>query len=350
MRGPASPLRSRLHSGATMSNVWRGVLRDPDAPSRSGTRPRLLSSPFLPDRRSSAMTMSGRFSLTVALLALLAGAAPSHATDSTAVSVDVMTYNIRYDNPGDSGRVAWETRRDMVASTIRFRAPDVVGTQEGKVHQLYDLEERLPAYEWVGVGRQSGGDEFSALFYRTDRLDLLDHHTFWLSPTPTEPGSTGWDAALPRIVTWARFRDRTTGEALFVLNTHFDHEGEEARLKSARFIAEAVDGWAKGAPIVVMGDLNARVGSPPYEALTRRDSAASVPLRDAKEVSEQPHHGPQSTFNRFQSAVIPELRIDYILVGPNVGVRRHGHLNEKWDGAYPSDHLPVLAELILRTE
>jgi len=296
------------------------------------------------------MLPSGRFSLIVVLLFVLAAPVPSQATDSTTVSVEVMTYNIRYDNPDDSGRVAWENRRDMVASTIRFRGPDVVGTQEGKIHQLYDLEERLPAYEWIGVGRESGGNEFSALFYRTDRLELLDHHTFWLSDTPTVPGSRGWDAALPRIVTWARFRDRTTGDSLFVLNTHFDHEGEAARRKSARFIAEAVEGWAKGAPIVVMGDLNARVGSPPYEVLTGRDSVASSPLRDAKTVSEQPHHGPLSTFSRFQPAVIPEHRIDYILVGPEVEVRRHGHLNEKWDGAYPSDHLPVLAELVLRTE
>ena len=305
--------------------------------------------PTLPSNRSSVfMTLLWRSSLVLSLSVLLLGAGPSRAADSTTVAVRVMSYNIRYDNPRDSGRVSWEHRRDMVASTIRFHAPAVVGTQEGKLHQLYDLEERLPAYEWVGVGRRSGGDEFSALFYRTERLELLDHHTFWLSPTPTEPGSRAWGAALPRIVTWARFRDRTTGDSLFVLNTHFDHESAEARLKSARFIAETVGGWAKGAPIVVMGDLNAEVGSPPYEALTRRGpSAPSHPLRDAKRVAEQPHYGPVSTFNRFEPAVIPEHRIDYILVGPDVAVRRHGHLNVKWDGVYPSDHLPVLAELVL---
>lgn len=275
----------------------------------------------------------------------------SWATDSTAVSLRVMTYNIRFANPGDSGRVSWENRRGKVASMIRFHAPDVLGTQEGRLHQLYDLEERLSGYEWVGVGRDEGGDEFSALFYRTERLALLDHHTFWLSPTPTEPGSKGWDAALPRILTWARFRDRTTDDTLFVLNTHFDHEGEEARLKSAQFIAESVGGWAKESPVVVMGDLNAEVGSPPYEALTRGGKEAPTPsLHDAKEVAEQPHHGPLSTFNRFESSVIPEYRIDYVLVGPDVRVRRHGHLNEKWDGVYPSDHLPVLVELLVQGE
>lgn len=281
------------------------------------------------------------------MIALL-GALPSRAADSTTVSIQVMTYNIRYANPGDSGRVAWKNRRDMVASMVRFHAPAVVGTQEGKLHQLYDLEERLSGYEWIGTGRRAGGDEFSALFYRKDRVELLDHHTFWLSSTPTEPGSKDWGAALPRIVTWARFRDRTTGDSLFVLNTHFDHESAEARRKSARFISEAVGGWAQGAPAVVMGDLNARVDSEPYEILTRSgDEAPSRPLRDAKQVAEQPHHGPLSTFNRFEPTVIPEHRIDYILVSSDIQVRRHGHLNEKWDGVYPSDHLPVVAELLL---
>lgn len=289
-----------------------------------------------------------RYLLCVPVLVVLLGGPPALASDSTTVSMRVMSYNIRYANPGDTGRTSWENRRGKVASMIRFHTPDLVGTQEGKLHQLYDLKERLPGYEWIGVGREQGGDEFSAIFYRTDRLELLEHYTFWLSPTPTEPGSKGWDAALPRIVTWGRFRDRTTGDSIFVANTHFDHEGEEARLMSARFIAEAVKGWDKGAPTVVMGDLNARVGSAPYDALTNPDSTISdPPLRDAKQIAEQPHHGPLSTFNRFQDTVIPEHRIDYVLVGAEIEVRRHGHLNEKWNGVYPSDHLPVLAELVL---
>jgi endonuclease/exonuclease/phosphatase family metal-dependent hydrolase len=293
--------------------------------------------------------MTLRWCFSLVLLLVLSGPMPSWAADSTAVPLRVMSYNIRYDNPGDTGRVAWEHRRGKVASMIRYHAPAVVGTQEGKLNQLYDLEERLPAYEWIGVGRRSGGDEFSAIFYRRDRLELLDHHTYWLSPTPTEPGSRGWGAALPRIATWARFRDRTTGDSLFVLNTHFDHESAEARRKSARFIAEAVGGWSKGLPAVVMGDLNAQVGSPPYEALTRQGPGApDQPLRDAKRVAAQPHHGPVSTFNRFRTAVVPERRIDYVLVSEEIAVRRHGHLNGKWGGGYPSDHLPVLVELAPR--
>lgn len=273
-----------------------------------------------------------------------------HASDSTATApLRVMTYNIRYDNAGDTGAEDWDNRRDKVASMIRFHDADVVGTQEGKLHQLMDLEDRLPGYEWVGVGRRSGGDEFSALFYETSRLTLIDHDTFWLSTTPNEPGSKSWGAALPRIATWARFRDRRSGDTLFVLNTHFDHESEEARAKSARLISETVGALSEDDPIVVMGDFNAPPSAPPYQILTRSgEGGPPVPLHDALEVSEQSHHGPVSTYNHFESTVQPDRRLDYIFVGPRLAVRRHGHLSGRWDGQYPSDHLPVLAEVTIR--
>lgn len=290
------------------------------------------------------------------VLAILLAVLPYGVTSMVSPSgsgsdtLKVMSYNVRYDAAQDTGRIAWSHRRDKVASVIRFHGPDVVGTQEGKLHQLYDLEARLPGYEWIGVGRDNGGDEFSAIFYSVDRLQLLDHHTYWLSPTPTEPGSVGWDAALPRVVTWARFQDRTTGDSLLVVNTHFDHEGAEARHQSAQLIMERLPNWAQGAQVILMGDLNAAVGSPPYETFVENSSDTPIPLRDAKEATEQPHHGPTSTFNQFQRSVIAGRRIDYILVGPGVSVRRHGHLNEQWDEAYPSDHLPVLAELHLDSD
>lgn len=136
------------------------------------------------------------------------GASPAPATSS----LKVMSFNVRYDNPGD-GVNAWPNRRDWVASLMRFHEADVIGVQEALASMLRDLDQRLPGFARFGVGRTNGvaEGEFSAILYRTDRLALQDSGTFWLSPTPEAVGSKGWDAALERIATWGRFRDRRTG-------------------------------------------------------------------------------------------------------------------------------------------
>jgi endonuclease/exonuclease/phosphatase family metal-dependent hydrolase len=263
---------------------------------------------------------------------------------TTAPPLRVMTFNLRYDTPSD-GANAWPHRRDWVAALIRFHAPDAVGVQEALAHMLADLDERLPEFARVGVGRADGRarGEFSAILYRRDRLELLDSGTFWLSPTPEVAGSKGWDAAIERIATWARFRDRRTGCRHLHLNTHFDHVGEQARQESARLIRRRIAALADGIPVVVTGDLNADPASEPYRILTRDTVvAAAPPFRDALAASREGHYGPTSTWTAFR-AIEPGRRIDYVLVSPQVRVLKHGILPDTWDGRFPSDHLPVLA-------
>ncbi|MGQ0714948.1 MAG: endonuclease/exonuclease/phosphatase family protein [Gemmatimonadaceae bacterium] len=290
------------------------------------------------------------------LLALLLIAGGSCRPGTPAVSTSaapvaeaplrVMTFNIRYDTPND-GPNAWPFRRDWVASLIRFHEADVVGVQEALVHVLRDLDTRLVGFARVGVGRADGreGGEFSAILYRTDRLALLDSGTFWLSPTPEVAGSKGWDTAIERVATWARFRDRASGCELVHLNTHFDHIGEQARQESARLIRRRLATLAGGRPVIVTGDLNSDPASVPYRILTRDTIAGAIPpLRDAFDASITPHYGPASTWTAFR-AIEPGRRIDYVLVSAEVTVLSHGILPDSWDGRFPSDHLPVLATI-----
>jgi endonuclease/exonuclease/phosphatase family metal-dependent hydrolase len=275
----------------------------------------------------------------IAALALASGGCSSPSQDATD-GLNAMSFNIRFNNPGDSIH-AWPNRRDRVASVIRFHQADVAGLQEALIGQIRDLEQRLPGYAWIGVGRDDGeeGGEFSPIFYRTDRLELLDHDTFWLSEAPDVPGSQSWDAALPRIVTWARFRDRQTDRTFYHLNTHFDHVGEEARLESARLITQRVDSLAGDVPTVVTGDFNVTPDTAPYahlaNALTDAYTAVDVP------------HGPPSTFFGFEVTEEPGRRIDYVFTTNGVAAQRFGTLTDQWRGHYPSDHLPVLAEVAL---
>jgi endonuclease/exonuclease/phosphatase family metal-dependent hydrolase len=260
----------------------------------------------------------------------------------------VMTFNIRYDNPED-GVNAWPNRRDRVAGLVRFHGADAVGVQEAEAHMLRELDARLPGFARVGVGRTDGHEEgeFSAILYRTARLELLASGTFWLSPTPDVVGSKGWDAAIERVATWARFRDRATGCTFVHLNTHFDHIGDRAREESARLVRMRLSSLAAGLPVVLTGDLNVPPTHAAYRVFTRDTIAGAIaPLADAFHVTATPHYGPTATWTEFK-AIEPGQRIDYVMVSPGVVVQSHGILSDRWDDRFPSDHLPVLATVEL---
>ena len=278
--------------------------------------------------------------LLLGVVVLLGTAAAAAGAGADVEPLRIMTFNVRLNTPAD-GKNAWPHRKEMAASMIRFHRADAAGLQEALLGQNRDLAERLPGYEWIGVGRANGKKkgEYNSIFYRTERLQALEHDTFWLSESPSKPGSMGWDAACPRIVTWARFRDRRTGRQFYLFNTHFDHRGRKARRKSARLLLSRMRRIADGAPTVVTGDFNCAEGSAPYRILTEQG-----PLRDGFHASERPHHGPVGTFTGFDTGRPPERRIDYIFVTGGVRVLRHGTLSDRRDGRYPSDHLPVLAE------
>ncbi|SNZ17092.1 Metal-dependent hydrolase, endonuclease/exonuclease/phosphatase family [Natronoarchaeum philippinense] len=256
----------------------------------------------------------------------------------------VASYNVRVAF-GDDGPDVWPNRVDAVAGALRLHAPELVGLQEPTAEQLADLSERLPEYEWVGVGRNDGEDdgEFSPIGYRPDRLELLASDTFWLSESPDDVGSVGWDAALPRIATWGQFRDRATGRQFVHANTHFDHEGERARIESASLLAERLPTLgAADDPIALTGDFNSEPDSTPYETLV---SDGGAELVDAKRRSEHGHHGPDHTFTGFEDPTAGR-RIDYVFVTPDIGVVQHAScVDLRADGRVPSDHLPVVADL-----
>ncbi len=282
--------------------------------------------------------------LVVALLAFfLMGAcasAPS-ASNGQAGAMRVMTFNVRYDNPQD-GADAWPNRRGHVASLIAFHDPDVIGLQEVLLHQRDQLAADLGQYAFVGVGRDDGkdGGEFAPLGYRRDRLEMIEHGHFWLSPTPDAP-SVGWDAALPRITTWARLEPVGGGREILAVNTHFDHRGMEARRMSAIQVRDWVKENRKACEmVVVVGDFNA----PPSEAAYREIIAGGM-LTDARLASETPPFGPAGTFSGFDVRETRDAPIDHVFVNAGARVIRHGVITQHDAGRLPSDHYPVLADI-----
>ncbi|MBN2431347.1 MAG: endonuclease/exonuclease/phosphatase family protein [Acidobacteria bacterium] len=278
------------------------------------------------------------------LICCLSPRPAENAPTSAEIPLRVMSFNIRYDNPAD-GENAWSHRRRVVADLIRAQDVDLVGVQEALHHQLLDLQERLPDHTWFGVGRDDGrqAGEFTAIWYRHGRLELIEQGTFWLSETPDKPG-LGWDAACPRTVTWGRFRDRFTRSVFVLFNTHFDHYGQEARRAGARLMRRRIGQIVAGDAVVITGDFNTPPDSEPIGILT--EAAPDGPrLRDSAAVTTFPRQGPRGTFTGFRNDTPLSEPIDYIFLDENWIVTAHYTLADRPEGQYPSDHLPVLAVL-----
>ncbi|MFC1569798.1 endonuclease/exonuclease/phosphatase family protein [bacterium] len=262
--------------------------------------------------------------------------------------IRAMTFNIRLNVDSDSLN-AWPYRKEMAASMIRFHHADIIGIQEALKKQVDDLAERLPDYSWFGIGRDDGDKqgEFMAIFYLKNRFKVLDHSTFWLSEHPKLPGK-GWDAACNRIVTWGKFEDIRTDNSFYHFNTHFDHLGDIARKESAKLLLKQIITIAGNSDVIVTGDFNSTPNSVPYKILTQKsEGETELNLFDAKMVSDNPHHGPNGTFTGFKLSNLIDHNqpIDYIFVTKKIKVLNHGTLSDTFDGFFPSDHMPVLAEI-----
>ncbi len=262
-------------------------------------------------------------------------------------ALNVMTFNIRYNNPGDSAN-AWPYRKGFAASQIAFHQSHIVGVQEALYGQLTDLELLLPNYRYLGVGRDDGKTkgEFSAVFYDTTRLRAIHSETFWLSETPQVPGSKSWDAAITRVVTWVLFKDQQTKKEFYLFNTHFDHIGKVARKASAELLLQKVKAIAGNKPAIITGDFNAKPTDEPIQVVTAKVNP--LYFTDSKEISEQPHYGPTGTFNSFQSKEINDQPIDYIFLKGKFKVLQHATLSQTWQGRFSSDHFPVFTRLIIQ--
>lgn len=255
----------------------------------------------------------------------------------------VGTYNLRNDNKGDIGNL-WVQRAPIVANLLRFHQYDVFGIQEGFKNQLDDLSKALPEYEHYGLGRDDGkeGGEHSSVFYRKDKFKLLKKGDFWLSEHPDQPG-LGWDATCcNRICTWVYLQDLRTGKKFYYFNAHFDHEGVVARVESSKLILAKIKEIAGSTPTIFTGDLNGDHKSDSYLILAKSDF-----LTDTYNQVEHPYEN-NSSFNSFGGNVKGFGVIDHVFVTKGFTASRWGILTDTYHGKYPSDHFPVLVDVVLK--
>jgi len=273
------------------------------------------------------------FKLLIAVLLVSFGLTGARLRAQT---LRVMTFNVRTGIAND-GLNDWNHRRDIMVRTIREQHPDVFGTQELNKFQGDYLVSKLPQYIWFGIGRRGDdGDEHMGVFYRTDRLRVIDSGNYWLSDTPDKPGSITWGNPYPRMVTWALFERKADGRRFYYCNTHFPYRDQDelARTRSAQEILTRLNALPAGLPIVMTGDFNSAPDKPDHAVLTS-------PLDDAW-ISAGSHGGPERTFHNFTG--IPDRRIDWILYRDFRALTTQTVTTQQ-DGRYPSDHFPVVAVL-----
>lgn len=256
-------------------------------------------------------------------------------------ALKVMSWNIWYDQPY-MGKLGWEHRKAKVFDLIEEEKPDLMGLQEVLLNQLNDLVGRFPEYGWFGVGRKDGDTlgEFAPVFYLKSKFSIVDSGYFWLSERPHEPGSIGWDASVERIVSWVRLEHitDTSRQDIYFYNTHFDHMGLEAQKKSARMlIMDVVNrSWRN---VIITGDFNVNSDTEAYNSLN------SFFLSDTR-VNALEKSTPPYTFVGVDFLGIEGDVIDYIFVDSYYMTCRYRVIELKsWGKVYPSDHLPVVAEI-----
>lgn len=259
-----------------------------------------------------------------------------------AQKITIGTFNIRYDNPRDSGNL-WKDRAPVVSNLIRFHGFDVLGVQEGLINQLDDISTALPEYARYGKGRDDGKDagEHSAIFYKKERFKLLESGDFWLSETPDQPGK-GWDVTCcNRICSWVYLEDKTTGKQFYTFNVHFDHQAVIARRESSKLMLKKIAEIAGNSPVLLTGDFNGNRESEWYHHL-----ATSRVLTDVYTKVKFPYAN-NSSANGFRTPRGNGV-IDHIFMTNQFSAGKWGILTDTYFGKFPSDHFPVLAEVELK--
>lgn len=275
--------------------------------------------------------------LLIAIFAIVALASCSKRAE-----VRVATYNIRYMASSDATTGdSWAERKGDVANLILSHDFDIVGTQEGNKWQIADLQALMPAYDCTGhpYSDNTGNIHNATIFYKRDKLELLDEGTFWYSPTP-DVESKGWDATDLRLCHWGKFRDKASGKEFFFFNSHLYWRLHEARANSGWVHNQMMQKIVGELPVISVGDFNSGEDSPQMKDIFTL-------LRDSRKVSASAPQGSVDTNLGGGNFVGPAKgRIDFILVSPSIEVKDYAVLEDKRaNGHYPSDHLPIVCNI-----
>lgn len=247
----------------------------------------------------------------------------------------LVTFNIRCDYDQD-GINSFKFRKPMIIDKIKKEDPDIICFQEVLPHVAIWLKETLQDYYVIGCGRDKNlEDEQNSIAYKKTRFNLMGMEVFWLSKTPSVPGSRYENQSeCPRICTEALFQDLETKEIFRIYNTHLDHIGSEARKLGLGQILEDYEQMESltKIPTIITGDFNALPDSPEMELLKKYPKLIDFTAKIS------------GTFHDYGQLVEAE-KIDYIIASDNYQCSSVTVWDDCENGIYLSDHYPVCVEI-----
>ena len=245
----------------------------------------------------------------------------------------IMSFNLRFDNEED-GENKWSNRKAACLIMLNEYEPSIFGIQEGLYNQVSFLDENLPKYSYIGVGRDDGysGGEYSAIFYSKEQFDLIKSQNFWLSETP-EYSSLGWDANNIRCVTWAHLKDKLHNDkSVFIFNTHFDHKGQVSRVESAKLLVNKIQEITDDNDVVfITGDLNVLIRNKALTPIIKQFYSARRFAKYTDNIK---------SFNFFGRWYLSR-NIDFIFY-KNAQALSFRTVSEDYGVPYISDHYPII--------
>lgn len=297
--------------------------------------------------------------LFIASLLILAAFLPALARGKSAPAAadtfKIMSFNIRFETPKDTGEQAWPNRRLPIRRMFEEIGPDVVGMQEPRLAMLDSVYSLLPEFRHFKIEADDNVTDPQTgnilIFYRPERFEAVDSGYFWLSATPDVP-SLPWNSTDThyRTALWMKLRHRDSGKQFYFCTTHFPYKkapvDTEVRARCAALIVEKIKALAGDEfPVFVTGDMNASYAP----ADPRRESLTPYFENMLSARDEAVFTNSRSSFNGF-GRVAPEIRgknLDHIFY-----LRAKPLLFETID--YPgygvpwiSDHYPILCHFEL---
>ncbi len=252
----------------------------------------------------------------------------------------IVSFNIRcpWIETQKSAENSFIHRAGMIYDKLRSERPEIIAFQE-VTEKIFDfLKNSLSdIYDFYMFFRSENYDGEGLLLATLKGSVIVDGlERFWLSPTPSVPGSRFEEQSpCPRIAVIAECREISSGRVIRVCNLHLDHISDEARVLGMQVVLDKLGelNATKSLPAVILGDFNARPDSWPI-ALCHASSLGFAETTESIPV----------TFHDYGNI---ERKIDYIFATKDIAdrVTETGAWQDEHAGIYLSDHYPIFVEV-----